>query len=96
MCSAINLVRSTWGTVGWLVALGAWLLHVAAASLASLSVVQAVTSGGLVFLSILAEWFSGFELDRRQGTGPLVTAVLLAIQGSPRRPPRTITPRRPR
>jgi hypothetical protein len=50
-------------TVGWPVALGAWLLHVAALSLASLSIVQAVISGGLVFLAILAEWFSGFDPD---------------------------------
>jgi hypothetical protein len=28
--SAINLFRSKWWTVGWLVALSAWLLHVGA------------------------------------------------------------------
>jgi hypothetical protein len=65
--SAINLFRSKWWTVGWLVALGAWLLHVGALSLASLSTVQAVISGGLVFLAILAERFFGFHLGRRQG-----------------------------
>jgi 1-acyl-sn-glycerol-3-phosphate acyltransferase len=27
--SAINLFGSKWWTVGWIVALGAWLLHVA-------------------------------------------------------------------
>jgi hypothetical protein len=65
--------------VGWLVALGAWLLHVAALSLAPLSVVQAVISGGLVFLAILAERFFGFRLGRRQWTRLLVTAVGLAV-----------------
>jgi hypothetical protein len=30
--SAIGLFRSKWWTVGWLVALGAWLLHVGAAA----------------------------------------------------------------
>jgi drug/metabolite transporter (DMT)-like permease len=79
--SAINLFRSKWWTVGWLVALGAWLLHVGALSLASLSIVQAVISGGLVFLAIVAERFFGFQLGRRQWTGLLVTAVGLAILG---------------
>jgi hypothetical protein len=64
--SAISLFRSKWWTVGWLVALGAWLLHVGALSLASLSIVQAVISGGLVFLAIVAERFFGFQLGRRQ------------------------------
>jgi drug/metabolite transporter (DMT)-like permease len=79
--SAINLFRSKWWTVGWLVALGAWLLHVGALSLASLSIVQAVISGGLVFLAIVAERFFGFQLGRRQWIGLLVTAVGLAILG---------------
>ncbi len=73
--SAINLFGSKWWTVGWLVALGAWLLHVGALSLAPLSTVQAVISGGLVFLAILAERFFGFQLGRRQWIGLLVTAV---------------------
>jgi drug/metabolite transporter (DMT)-like permease len=67
--------------VGWLVALGAWLLHVGALSLASLSIVQAVISGGLVFLAIVAERFFGFHLGRRQWIGMLVTAVGLAALG---------------
>ena len=39
--SALNLFGSKWWTIGWLVALVAWLLHVAALSVASLSIVQA-------------------------------------------------------
>ena len=77
--SAINLFSSKWWTVGWLVALGAWLLHVGALSLASLSLVQAVISAGLVFLAILAERFFGFQLGRRQWTGLLVTAAGLTV-----------------
>jgi hypothetical protein len=38
-----------------LVAAGAWLLHVAALALPPLSLVQAVISGGLVVLAVLAE-----------------------------------------
>jgi drug/metabolite transporter (DMT)-like permease len=79
--SAINLFRSKWWTVGWIVALGAWLLHVGALSLAPLSTVQAVISGGLVFVAILAERFFGFQLGRRQWLGLLVTAVGLAMLG---------------
>jgi drug/metabolite transporter (DMT)-like permease len=79
--SAIGLFGSKWWTVGWLVALGAWLLHVGALSLASLSIVQAVISGGLVFLAIVAERFFGFHLGRRQWIGLLVTAVGLTVLG---------------
>jgi drug/metabolite transporter (DMT)-like permease len=79
--SAIGLFRSRWWTIGWLVALGAWLLHVGALSLAPLSVVQAVISGGLVFLAILAERFFGFQLGRRQWIGLLVTALGLTVLG---------------
>jgi drug/metabolite transporter (DMT)-like permease len=77
--SAVGLFGSKWWTVGWLVALGAWLLHVGALSLASLSIVQAVISAGLVFLAILAERFFGFQLGRRQWAGLLLTTVGLAV-----------------
>jgi drug/metabolite transporter (DMT)-like permease len=79
--SAGGLFRSKWFAVGWLVALGAWGLHVGALALAPLSVVQAVLSAGLVFLAVLAERFFGFRLGRRQWTGLFVTAVGLAIIG---------------
>jgi drug/metabolite transporter (DMT)-like permease len=79
--SAAELFRSRWFAVGWLVAVGAWGLHVGALALAPLSVVQAVLSAGLVFLAVLAERFFGFRLGRRQWTGLLITAVGLAIIG---------------
>lgn len=79
--SATGLFRSRWWTIGWLVALGAWLFHVGALSLAPLSVVQAVTSGGLVFLAFLAERFFGLHLGRRQWIGLSVTAGGLAVLG---------------
>jgi drug/metabolite transporter (DMT)-like permease len=79
--SAADLFRSRWWTIGWLVALGAWLLHVGALSLAPLSVVQAVLSGGLVFLAVLAERFFGFQLGRRQWIGLAITAGGLAALG---------------
>ena len=79
--SAADLFRSKWFAVGWAVAVGAWGLHVGALALAPLSTVQAVLSGGLVFLAVFAERFFGFQLGRRQWAGVIVTAVGLAIIG---------------
>ena len=79
--SAADLFRSRWFTIGWLVAIGAWVLHVAALALAPLSIVQAVLSGGLVFLAVLAERYFGFRLGRRQWIGLIITAAGLAVIG---------------
>lgn len=79
--SAVSLFRSRWFAVGWVVALLAWVLHVGALSLAPLSTVQAILSGGLVFLAVLAERYFGFRLGRRQWTGVTITAAGLAVIG---------------
>jgi drug/metabolite transporter (DMT)-like permease len=79
--SATELFHSKWFAVGWLVAVGAWALHVGALALAPLSLVQAVLSAGLVFLAVLAERFFGFHLGRRQWIGLVITAVGLAVIG---------------
>jgi uncharacterized protein (TIRG00374 family) len=79
--SAAGLFHSKWWTIGWLVALGAWLLHVGALSLAPLSIVQAVLSGGLVFLAVLADRYFGFHLGRRQWIGLVITAAGLVVVG---------------
>ena len=79
--SAADLFRSRWFAIGWAVAVGAWVLHVGALALAPLSIVQAVLSGGLVFLAVFAERFFGFRLGRRQWIGVIVTAAGLAIIG---------------
>ncbi len=79
--SAVGLFRSWWFAIGWIVAIGAWALHVGALALAPLSIVQAVLSGGLVFLAVFAERFFGFRLGRRQWTGVIVTATGLVIIG---------------
>src|SRR6202035_25717 len=63
------------------VALFAWFLHIEALSLAPLSSVQAILSGGLVFLAVLAERFFGFHLGRRQWAGVMITAVGLVVLG---------------
>lgn len=79
--SASDLFRSKWFAVGWIVSFVAWGLHVGALSLAPLSTVQAVLSGGLVFLAVLAERYFGFHLGRRQLAGLTITAAGLAIIG---------------
>ena len=77
--SAIDLFRSRWWSIGWGVAAVAFALHVAALTLAPISIGQAVLAGGLVFLAVLAERFFGFELGRRQWIGIGLVAVSLAL-----------------
>jgi drug/metabolite transporter (DMT)-like permease len=77
--SAVDLFRSKWWSIGWGVAVGAFALHVAALTLAPISIGQAVLAGGLVFLAVLAERFFGFELGRRQWIGIGLVAVSLAL-----------------
>jgi drug/metabolite transporter (DMT)-like permease len=79
--SALDLFRSRSFALGWIVAVGAWVLHVGALALAPLSIVQAVLAGGLVFLAVFAERFFGFRLGRRQWAGVLVVAAGLAVIG---------------
>ena len=83
--SAGDLFRSKWFAVGWIVSVVAWGLHVGALSLAPLSTVQAVLSGGLVFLAVFAERWFGFHLGARQWTGLTITAgglVIIGLTGS--------------
>ena len=77
--SGAALFRSRWFAIGMCVAVFAWVLHVAAMWLAPLSLVQAVISGGLVFLTVLAERYFGFRLGRRQWLGVGLTAIGLAL-----------------
>src|SRR3954469_24086994 len=77
--SGAELFRSKWFAFGMLVAVGAWGLHVGAMALAPLSLVQAVISGGLVFLTVLAERFFGFSVGRRQWLGVGLTALGLSL-----------------
>jgi drug/metabolite transporter (DMT)-like permease len=77
--SAVGLFRSKWFTIGMLVAVGAWLLHVGALALAPLSVVQALISGGLVFLTVVAERWFGYTVGTRQWIGVGLTALGLVL-----------------
>lgn len=77
--SGVGLFRSKWFALGMLVAVGAWLFHVGAMAMAPLSLVQAVISGGLVFLTVLAERYFGCSVGRRQWLGVGFTALGLAL-----------------
>ena len=79
LASAASLFRSKWFAIGMLVAVGAWLLHVGALAMAPLSMVQAVISGGLVFLTVIAERFFGQKVGTRQWAGVGLTALGLAL-----------------
>ena len=77
--TAAALFHSKWFAIGWAVAVVAWCFHVGALALAPLSVVQAVLSGGLVFLTVLAERWFGCSLGRRQWMGVGFTALGLVL-----------------
>jgi multidrug transporter EmrE-like cation transporter len=77
--SSLRLFRSRAYALGMAVAMGSWGLHVAALSLAPISLVQTVIAGGLVLLTVLANRFFGQEVDRREWIGVGMTAAGLAF-----------------
>lgn len=79
--SAAALFRSRWFAIGMAVALGGFVLHVGALSLAPMSVVQAVLSGGIVLLAVMAERGFGLRVGRRQWVGVGLTAAGLLLLG---------------
>ncbi len=68
-------------TIGMSIAVFAWILHVAALSVAPLSLVQAVLAGGIVLLAVMAERIFGMRIGRRQWLGLAATAVGLIMLG---------------
>jgi drug/metabolite transporter (DMT)-like permease len=79
--SARQLYSSKWFTLGMLTATGSWGLHVAAMSLAPMSVVQVSLAAGVVFIAVMADRLFGFEVGRRQWIGLSLTAAGLAMLG---------------
>jgi hypothetical protein len=67
--SAGALFRSRWWAVGFLLATLGWGMHVAALSMAPLSVVQAVIAGGLALLAIPARRWFGIAVGARDLIG---------------------------
>jgi hypothetical protein len=79
--TARQLYSSRWFAVGMLIASGAWIFHVAAMSVAPLSLVQAVLAGGVVLLAVMAERVLGVTIGRRQWAGLGLTAAGLILLG---------------
>lgn len=79
--SAKSLFTCKTFAFGFAIATGAWGFHVAAMSMAPLTIVQSVLAGGVVLLAIMAERTFGLELTRRQWTGIILTAVGLLLLG---------------
>ena len=77
--SSVSLFRSRWYLLGIVVALGSWGFHVAALSLAPISLVQTVIAGGLVLLTVVADRLFGFTVTRREWIGVALTAAGLAF-----------------
>jgi drug/metabolite transporter (DMT)-like permease len=61
-----GLAGSRWFLAGWGLAALAWMTHVAALSMAPISLVQAVLAGGAVTLAVIAQRLFGDRVERRQ------------------------------
>jgi hypothetical protein len=77
--STLVLFRSRWYTLGIVVATGSWGLHVAALSLAPISLVQSVIAGGLVFLTVVADRVFAHSVTPREWIGVALAAAGLAF-----------------
>jgi drug/metabolite transporter (DMT)-like permease len=66
LASLRGLAASPWFAAGWGLAALAWLAHLAALSLAPISLVQAVLAGGAVTLAVLSQRLFGDRVERRQ------------------------------
>ncbi len=79
--SARALYSSKWFTLGMLTATGSWGLHVAALSMAPMSVIQVSLAAGVVFIAVMADKLFGFQVGRRQWLGLFLTATGLVLLG---------------
>src|SRR6202790_3690550 len=79
--SARALYSSKWFVLGMAIATASWGLHVAALSVAPMSVVQVSLAAGMVFIAVMAERMFGFEVGRRQWVGLTLTAAGLVMLG---------------
>jgi multidrug transporter EmrE-like cation transporter len=79
LASAASLFASSWWTVGFVIAFIAWGLHIAAMSMAPLSLVQAVIAGGIALLAIPARHLFGISLGWKEMAGLGLSAAGLAF-----------------
>ena len=77
--STVELFRSPLYSLGILIALGSWGLHVGALALAPISIVQSVIAGGLVLLTVVADRLFGVRVPRREWVAVGLMATGLAF-----------------
>lgn len=77
--SARALAESPLFAAGWGLAAVAWLVHVAALSMAPISVVQAILAGGAVLLAVMAQRLFGDRVERRQWLALALSAAGLGM-----------------
>jgi hypothetical protein len=77
--SARSLAASPWFAAGWGVAAAAWLLHIAALSMAPISLVQAALAGGAVSLAVISQRLFGQAVEPRQWVALLLGGIGLAL-----------------
>jgi len=77
--SVRGLAGSRWFAAGWGLAAIAWLIHVAALSMAPISLVQAVLAGGAVLLAVMSQRLFGDPVERRQWLALLLGGGGLAL-----------------
>lgn len=77
--SARSLASSPWFAAGWGLAAVAWLVHIAALSMAPISIVQAVLAGGAVTLAVMAQRVFGDAVEPRQWLALLLGGAGLAL-----------------
>ena len=76
---ARTMAGSRWFAAGWALAAVAWLIHVAALSMAPISLVQAVLAGGAVTLAVISQRVFGDPVERQQWLALLLGGVGLAL-----------------
>ncbi len=77
--SARRLAASRWFAAGWGLAAAAWMVHVAALSMAPISLVQAVLAGGAVTLAVMSQRLFGDPVERRQWLALILGGCGLAL-----------------
>jgi hypothetical protein len=83
--SSLALFRSGAYVLGIIIATASWGLHVAALSLAPISLVQSVIAGGVVLLTVTADRLFAQEVTRREPPSGLSSASSRSRSSSPRR-----------
>jgi drug/metabolite transporter (DMT)-like permease len=79
LTSLRSLAASPWFAAGWGLAAFAWIVHIAALSLAPISLVQGVVAGSAVTLAVLSQRLFGDPVERRQWLALVLGGAGLAL-----------------